>query len=733
MSTSTCGSTQTSQQSQSSPTSSAPPTLRVARRAHRRGEERGSFLSDDDWRRPGNTGHNTVSVSSCTNSRCSDNRRAVKPSLHIPSGDTNSGGDACCVASMGRPRNARRRMNEKAVARKLETLPTSPSCLSELLQQDIQRHGGRQGHHLPQGVSSAASPASGTSSSNCDGLSVQQSVFRSLPCVALPLWAPSFLWDAKATVDARARYPPTEMGLNVELFDFFKHVQLTDSERAERASLQKIVEEATCRVWPGQGESNDDTCAVATKSLLVPDLVLYGSYALGLSLPSSDIDFALVFPNEWSAEEAAASSGRPNMELPCPTTALHSLAAQLRCTSLSSHEFSVEVFDQCRIPRMRILHHHPRLDIDTSCDVNASLNKQGVQRVLQRQQRWLAHDPAAVFLVLLTKAALKQWGFNELYTGGIPSTAVYALVLRYLAQVEKHFLVSQKSRATTKATAASPSTPPPSYSAVHLEGGSGCEGEGKVAVAEVPQSSRAVSPLPPKGTESEGEEGESESWSQEGLTYCSESTMATPTTSSASSTPVSFPSTFCVTRRTSTVAPSPGSLSDSLSACGVEEFGSPTSHVCNVAPKLELATAEQLFLYTKRRYGVSPARLLLNLWSFLSADAFLTGYQVVDVFGDDALWSGVSRESSPSMLLPSLEEEAARPWPNLAALEAGTYASSPSSDITAASYRVPELLALFRCTSNNLENAIRSNRFGCSMSGYMTVLSTVFTDPRSFF
>jgi hypothetical protein len=119
------------------------------------------------------------------------------------------------------------------------------------------------------------------------------------------------------------------------------------------------------------------------------------------------------------------------------------------------------------------------------------------------------------------------------------------------------------------------------------------------------------------------------------------------------------------------------------------------------------------------RYGASPARLLLKLWHSLSSDAFLFGYQVADVFGDDALWATSELEGfsgKPSAL------------PGIASLELATYASCTSADLSAPSYRLPDLLALFRCSSTSLDNMLRFQRYPRRMAP--TMLSTIFIDPR---
>ncbi|CAG9583945.1 hypothetical_protein [Leishmania major strain Friedlin] len=112
-----------------------------------------------------------------------------------------------------------------------------------------------------------------------------------------------------------------------------------------------------------------------------------------------------------------------------------------------------------------------------------------------------------------------------------------------------------------------------------------------------------------------------------------------------------------------------------------------------------LPSAEGLTCIARSRYDASPARLLLKLWRFLAADVFASVYQVVDAFGDDAVWCDCG-EAGDSAALPTQ-------LPLMASHELATFAGTASTDLPAASFRIPELLALFRHSSTSLENTLR--------------------------
>ncbi|GET93493.1 unspecified product [Leishmania tarentolae] len=585
------------------------------------------------------------------------------------------------------------------------------------------------------------------------------------PCVRLPPWCRF----ASATA-----YPLSEDGLTNELLDFFLYLQLTPHEEAARERLLGYVQSRVADLWgPGKGKSEPERAA---------QVMLYGSYALGLSLPGSDIDLVLTFPAEEQEDAATtAVEGSNGDRTPAALVAakkrqalhlkrLHDLAEHLRKSS-TFPELEVEVYDQCRVPRI----HLRDLTLGgVSCDINSSFVSERVARIVARQRLWLQDSPLAVFLVRITKAAVKQWGLNEVFCGGVTSTALYCLVLRFLAQTEQlRQLASGEENlspplyeedAAMHAAAqlrALPCASPMSSSQVSMPNPTSEPFVTSTPVADgTASTARDVSTLnaavevpsyvPSWAVDSKKyslskssslcDVVKDNAWFPAHATACSlshwdtrgsacdedreaddevdEYTQAGLTRSSGVTTMANTP-----TSRTTTSTPTPitneaheGEVTVTASTTSAPSMNVNSAALCTGT----FPSAKELTHIAQTRYGASPARLLLKLWRYLSLDAFLSGYQVADVFGDDAVWCDRGEQSDMAALPKQL--------PPVASLELATYAGTASTDLSAASFRIPELLELFRYSSTSLENMLRYQRY--PWRDVPTILSTIFVDPR---
>lgn len=584
------------------------------------------------------------------------------------------------------------------------------------------------------------------------------------PGVRLPVWCRSV---------SATGYPLSEDGLTNELLDFFHYLQLTSQEEAARERLLGYVQACVAELW--------GPCKTGSEAERTAQVMLYGSYALGLSLPSSDIDLALTFPaeeevdvatiavEERSGDRALAASATSTKRHALHLERLHHLAQQLR-NSATFPELEVEVYDQCRVPR---IHLRDTTRGCVSCDISSSFVSARVARIVARQRLWLQDSPLAAFLVRVTKAAVKQWGLHEVFWGGVASTALYCLVLRFLAQLEQlchHAQVEENlsppcyEEAAIAHTATQLSSLPcasplssPQLSMPHPTS------ESFAAPAPVPAGTAstacgvnrlsAATAIPsyvpswavnsrkydvskssflcdmdkdnalcPIGVtafsfshwdtmanacdEDREADDEVDGYTQAGLTRSSgaATTATTPTSRTTASTPTAAASEA----HEGGIATASAALAPPVNAdsAALREGGFPS--------------AEGLTRIARSRYGASPARLLLKLWRFLSADAFASGYQVADVFGDDTVWCD-SGEENDSAALP-------KQLPLMTSLELATFAGMASTDLSAASFRISELQALFRYSSTSLENMLRYQRY--PQRTVPTMLSTIFVDPR---
>lgn len=217
-----------------------------------------------------------------------------------------------------------------------------------------------------------------------------------------------------------AGYAFSYSGLSDELRDFVEYVALTPEETNSRRELIQEVEHAALSLWGAAAHAR---------------VVVYGSYSLGVSLPSSDVDMAVVFrplPELHQTTTAAADSSNIRSQIPTTILTPHELLCRLHQLSKKLNEsprLRSTVIEQCRVPVVHID------DTWSGMSGDVSMSVPDLDAVVSMQKAWLRNNaPLAKELIVLTKAALKQWGLNSSFTGGLSSTCVYLLVQRFLAE-----------------------------------------------------------------------------------------------------------------------------------------------------------------------------------------------------------------------------------------------------------------------------------------------------------
>ncbi|RNF09524.1 DNA primase small subunit [Trypanosoma rangeli] len=206
-------------------------------------------------------------------------------------------------------------------------------------------------------------------------------------------------------------YSPTEESLTMEIQEFVSYVALNAGEKLRREELIATVRRVVTELWGS-----------------VAHVFVYGSYALDLSIPSSDVDLTVLFDDD-DKPAASVAYNDDAMEVQTQHMRLRHQLAQ-RLTAMG---FRVNVYDFCRVPVVHFVDSFTGL----SCDINVSEIK-AVQQVVSRQREWLSSCAEARELILITKAALKQWGLNSLFHGGLSATALYMLVRRFLEEDVGH-------------------------------------------------------------------------------------------------------------------------------------------------------------------------------------------------------------------------------------------------------------------------------------------------------
>lgn len=516
----------------------------------------------------------------------------------------------------------------------------------------------RKGDNLRPNSGSRGSSRRGTSNPRCRD-------------ATLPVWystsTTALTSDATVTDSATRRgYAFTEAGLTAEMVDFVAFTRLNAAEIANRETVIAYVQQSIKALWPSpQAGTVDQEAAVEADS---PLLIVYGSFKLSLSLPSSDVDMTIQWPHGKEGGDANVTDiDTFNRNL----HRLHNLADHLRA---SHKELAVQVRDQCRMPIIKVIDSTRRIsaDISISCASNFA-----VQKVLQRQMRWLQSQPLASVLILITKAALRQWGLSEVYKGGVSSTALYSLVYRFLK--ERH-----SGRTTTSAvvdsveatTADAPIKQPPPAS----DDGEQSEDSGALTFSTA-VSERGCCPCP--------------TYAGSGGASVREVDTSSECCSSALQSPLHGLSAF--QQRW------PGGKGTDQQA---EALGR----------SLPPSEADALTAECMARYAVSPARLFLSFWRTLAADVFLSGYGVSNVF---APFHHADLEPDDTEVAATLELVEECGWTN----------SGAADDLTAGSYCLPELLALFQHYTNVLENTLNAGR-GRSWTQRPSLLGVCLVDPR---
>jgi len=181
--------------------------------------------------------------------------------------------------------------------------------------------------------------------------------------------------------------------LHLEVIDFCRFVEPTPEEASSRRAAVSRVEELVRWIWP---ESR---------------LELFGSFATGLYLPSSDIDTVILDSGCTNAPDG-----------------LKALAMALSRRGLAKN---VQLIAKARVPIVKFEEAQSGFQFDISFDVANG----PAAAVFVREQ--MAGHAALRPLTLIVKAFLQQRDMNEVYSGGIGSYALLIMLIGFLRQHPK--------------------------------------------------------------------------------------------------------------------------------------------------------------------------------------------------------------------------------------------------------------------------------------------------------
>jgi len=194
-----------------------------------------------------------------------------------------------------------------------------------------------------------------------------------------PWRPPSRVYDSRGTI-----------GLHQEIEDFYQYMTPTDEEHQMRLGVVKKIKNIIHQLWP--------------KAVVE----VFGSFATGLYLPTSDIDLVVI--GTWA-------------HLP-----LHTLENALLDSKISKTG-QVRVLDKASVPIIKLTDQVCDVKVDISFNMNNGVKS--AQLIKEYRNRY----PVLAKLVLVLKQFLLQRNLNEVFTGGISS---YSLILMTISFLQLH-------------------------------------------------------------------------------------------------------------------------------------------------------------------------------------------------------------------------------------------------------------------------------------------------------
>ncbi|XP_068657799.1 uncharacterized protein [Aristolochia californica] len=176
--------------------------------------------------------------------------------------------------------------------------------------------------------------------------------------------------------------------LHKEIVDFCDFISPTQEEQASRVAAVQCVTELIKYIWPH--------CRVE----------VFGSFKTGLYLPTSDIDVVIL--------DSKVSS---------PQIGLYAISKGLKQRNIGKN---IQVIAKARVPIIKFLERESGVAFDISFDAtNGPKAAEFIKDVVTR-------IPSLRPLCLILKVFLQQRELNEVYSGGISSYALLAMLIAHL-------------------------------------------------------------------------------------------------------------------------------------------------------------------------------------------------------------------------------------------------------------------------------------------------------------
>jgi non-canonical poly(A) RNA polymerase PAPD5/7 len=220
------------------------------------------------------------------------------------------------------------------------------------------------------------------------------------------------------------------VALHNEIVGFASLMEPTEDERRVRDSVVEQIREVARREFG-----------------LRSQVLVFGSQATGLFLPSSDIDLVILTKSGEEVDEPKEGSGgegsgggdetdKKGSSLSSQSP-LQRFASALREAWYSELSY-LEVIENTRIPLVKCTHAPTNISVDVSFDLPG-----GGPPAARLMTTYLDALPALRPLTLVIKSFLAARGLNQPYTGGVGSFMVQVMIVAFLQQRERDAVINR--------------------------------------------------------------------------------------------------------------------------------------------------------------------------------------------------------------------------------------------------------------------------------------------------
>ncbi|KAI3525162.1 hypothetical protein L2E82_02413 [Cichorium intybus] len=187
---------------------------------------------------------------------------------------------------------------------------------------------------------------------------------------------------------ANCRFKSPMLQLHKEILDFCDFLSPTPEEQVSRDTAVESVSDVIKYIWP--------KCKVE----------VFGSFKTGLFLPSSDVDMVIL-----------------ESQIRTPQLGLHALSRALSQRGVAK---KIQVIAKARVPIIKFVEKRSGISFDVSFDMENG--PKAAEYIQDAISKWPQLRP----LCLILKVFLQQRELNEVYSGGIGSYALLAMLIAML-------------------------------------------------------------------------------------------------------------------------------------------------------------------------------------------------------------------------------------------------------------------------------------------------------------